>query len=49
MKRFFIDEKIFSKKTQFKGKIGIFEIKNNKIFHILNFYKIEDMKFKKIF
>lgn len=44
-----IDEKIFSKKTQFKGKIGIFEIKNNKIFHILNFYKIEDMKFKKIF
>ena len=44
-----IDEKIFSKKTQFKGKIGIFEIKNNKIFHILNVYKIEDMKFKKIF
>ena len=44
-----IDEKIFSKKTQFKGKIGIFEIKDNKIFHILNFYKIEDMKFKKIF
>ena len=44
-----INEKIFSKKTQFKGKIGIFEIKNNKIFHILNFYKIEDMKFKKIF
>ena len=44
-----IDEKTFSKKTQFKGKIGIFEIKNNKIFHILNFYKIEDMKFKKIF
>ena len=44
-----IDEKIFSKKTQFKGKIGIFEIKNNKIYHILNFYKIEDKKFKKIF
>ena len=44
-----IDEKIFSKKTQFKGKIGIFEIKDNKIFHILNFYKIEDMNFKKIF
>ena len=44
-----IDEKIFAKKTQFKGKIGIFEIKNNKIYHILNFYKIEDMKFKKIF
>merc|ERR1711966_131942 len=30
-----IDEKIFSKKTQFKGKIGIFEIKNNKIYHSL--------------
>ena len=44
-----IDEKIFSKKTQFKGKIGIFEIKNNKIFHILNFYKKKDIKFKKIF
>ena len=44
-----IDEKIFSKKTQFKGKIGIFEIKNNKIYHILNFYKIDDMEFKKIF
>ena len=44
-----IDEKIFSKKTQFKGKIGIFEIKNNKIHHILNFYKINDMKFEKIF
>ena len=44
-----MDEKIFSKKTQFKGKMGIFEIKNNKIYHILNFYKIDDMKFKKIF
>ena len=44
-----MDEKIFSKKTQFKGKMGIFEIKNNKIYHILNFYNIDDMKFKKIF
>jgi ABC-type branched-subunit amino acid transport system substrate-binding protein len=44
-----IDEKIFSKKTLFKGKIGIFEIKNNKINHILNFYKVENNKFKKIF
>ena len=33
----------------FKGKIGIFEIKNNKINHILNFYKVEDKKFIKIF
>jgi len=44
-----IDEKIFSKKTLFKGKVGIFEIKNNKINHILNFYKVENKTFKKIF
>ncbi len=44
-----INEKIFTKKTLFKGKIGIFEIKNNKINHILNFYKVEDGKFKKVF
>jgi hypothetical protein len=46
---FIIDKKIFSKKTLFKGKIGIFEIKNNKINHILNFYKVENGEFKKIF
>ena len=44
-----VDEKIFSKKTLFKGKVGIFEIKNNKINHILNFYKVENNKFTKIF
>jgi len=44
-----IDEKIFTKKNLFKGKVGIFEIKNNKINHILNFYKIENNEFKKIF
>jgi ABC-type branched-subunit amino acid transport system substrate-binding protein len=44
-----IDDKIFTKKTLFKGKVGIFEIKNNKINHILNFYKVEDDEFKKIF
>jgi len=44
-----IDEKIFTKETLFKGKVGIFEIKNNKINHILNFYKIEDSEFTKIF
>ena len=44
-----IDEKIFTKKTLFKGKIGIFEIKNNKINHILNFYKVENNDFKRIF
>jgi len=44
-----INEKMFSKKNLFKGKVGIFEIKNNKINHILNFYKVEDGEFKKIF
>ena len=44
-----VDEKIFTKETLFKGKVGIFEIKNNKINHILNFYKVENSKFKKIF
>ena len=44
-----IDDKIFKKKNLFKGKVGIFEIKNNKINHILNFYKVENYKFKKIF
>ncbi len=44
-----IDKNMFSKKTLFKGKVGIFEIKNNKINHILNFYKVEDKEFKKVF
>ena len=44
-----IDKKIFTKKTLFKGKIGIFEIKDNKINHILHFYKAENNEFKKIF
>ena len=44
-----VDDKIFTKKTLFKGKVGIFEIKDNKINHILNFYKVENKKFKKIF
>ena len=44
-----VDNKIFTKETLFKGKIGIFEIKNNKINHILNFYKVENKEFKKIF
>ena len=44
-----IDQNMFSKNTLFKGKVGIFEIKNNKVNHILNFYKVEDKKFKKVF
>ena len=43
------DEKIFIKKTLFRGKVGIFEIKNNRISHILNFYKVDNKDFKKIF
>ena len=44
-----LDKEVFSKKTLFKGKVGIFEIKDNKINHILNFYKVENEEFKKIF
>jgi ABC-type branched-subunit amino acid transport system substrate-binding protein len=44
-----IDKKIFKKKNFFKGKVGVFEIKNNKINHLLNFYKVENNEFKKIF
>ena len=32
---------IFKKENSFKGKIGIFDVKNNKINHRLNFYKID--------
>ena len=42
-------DKLFKKENIFKGKIGIFEIKNNKINHKLNLYKIEDGELKKIF
>ena len=41
--------KLFKKTNSFKGKIGIFDIKNNKINHRLNFYKIEDKKIIEIF
>ena len=44
-----IDKEIFTKKNFFKGKVGIFEIKDNKINHVLNFYKVENNEFKKIF
>ena len=46
---FKVNEKIFYNKNQFKGKVGIFEINKNRINHVLNFYKVEDNKFKKIF
>ena len=41
--------KLFKKKNTFMGKIGIFDIKDNKINHRLNFYKIENKKLIKIF
>ena len=41
--------KMFKKKNSFKGKIGIFEIEDNKINHKLNFYQIDDGLLKKIF
>ena len=40
---------LFKKKNTFKGKIGVFDIENNKINHKLNFYKVEDGKFTEIF
>ena len=44
-----LNQKIFLKKNKFKGKVGIFEIKDKKINHVLNFYKIENSNIKKIF
>ena len=44
-----INKNFFKEKNFFKGKVGIFEIKDNKINHILNFYKVENNEFKKIF
>ena len=41
--------KVFKAKNSFKGKIGIFEIENNKINHKLNFYKVEEGIIKEIF
>ena len=41
--------KSFKTQNTFKGKIGIFEIKDNKINHQLNFYEINDGKLKEIF
>ena len=42
-------DKLFKKKNSFKGKIGIFDIQNNKINHRLNFYEVNDGSLKKIF
>ena len=42
-------QKLFKKESSFKGKIGIFEIKDNEINHRLNFYKLEKEKITEIF
>ena len=41
--------KSFNAKNSFKGKMGIFDIEDNKINHRLNFYKIEEGLIKEIF
>ena len=41
--------KSFKTESSFKGKIGIFDIKNNKINHRLNFYEIKNGTIKEIF
>ena len=41
--------KSFKSKNSFKGKIGVFDIKNNKINHRLNFYKINNGNLEEIF
>ncbi len=42
-------DRLFNKENSFKGKIGVFDIKNNKINHKLNFYKISNGKVIEIF
>ena len=46
---FEVNNKLFTEDNRFKGVSGIFEINNQKINHILTFYRVEDGKFKKIF
>ena len=41
--------KSFKTQNTFKGKIGVFEIKDNKINHQLNFYEINNGELKEIF
>jgi hypothetical protein len=42
-------DKLFKKENSFKGKIGIFDIKNNKINHRLNLYQVKNGSLKEIF
>ncbi len=41
--------KSFKSKNSFKGKIGVFDIENNKINHRLNFYQVDNGSLKEIF
>ena len=43
------NNQLFKKENLFKGKIGIFDVENNKINHRLNFYQAIDGELKKIF
>ena len=42
-------DKAFVAKNSFRGKIGVFDIEDNKINHRLNFYKIENGTLREIF
>ena len=42
-------DKLFKSKSSFKGKIGIFDVENNKINHRLNFYEVKKGLIKEIF
>ena len=46
---FEVDDDIFKKENKFKGKSGIFQIKDQKINHELNFYTVDKSSFIKIF
>ena len=46
---YLVDKKIFEEKNSFKGISGIFQIKNKKINHELNFYRVKGSSFIEIF
>ena len=46
---FEVSDKIFKKENRFKGISGIFQIKNKKINHELNFYSVDNESFIRIF
>ena len=46
---FQVNDDIFKKENKFKGKSGIFQIKDQKINHELHFYTVDKNRFIKIF